>query len=122
MKENELTEKFLNELQLLTEMAGISTKISGLKYKLWIGYHGMSNHFLPYVKVMDNKTALASVSIKDPIRILVGEEDVFDRKSWEKIVEFITINREVLLNFYEHGAKNDFDEYEDFTKKLKKVS
>lgn len=66
---------------------------------------------------MDNKTALASVSIKDPIRILVGEEDVFDRKSWEKIVEFITINREVLLNFYEHGAENDFDEYEDFTKK-----
>lgn len=114
--------KFLEEVQLLTEMAGISTKISGLTYKLWIGYHGMSNHFHPYVKVMDNKIALASVSINEPIKILVGDSNIFDRKSWEKIVEFITINREVLLNFYQHGAENDFDEYEDFTKKLKRVS
>jgi hypothetical protein len=110
------------ESHQLDEMAGISTKASGLPFKLWVPHHGMSNHFLPYVKVfgVGNKE-LVSVSIKAPVKILVGDASSLSGKDWKKVVEFIDLNRDVLMDFYQHAAEPDFDDVERFYSRIKKV-
>lgn len=108
---------------LLLEMTGIPTRLTGVPYKLWIGTTLSSGkHSVPYVKVMDGRKDLISISITDPIRVLVGDGFSISGKEMTTIEKFITINRDVLLNFYYHGTDNGFDDEVDFYKKLKTVS
>jgi hypothetical protein len=105
------------------EMTGIPTRLTGVPYKLWIGTTLSSGkHNLPYVKVMDGRTDLISISINDPIKVLVGDGFSISTKELDRIKIFITRNRETLLNFYYHGTDNGFDDEHDFYQKLVSVA
>ena len=106
---------------LVMEMTGIPTRLTGVPYKLWIGTTLSSGkHHVPNLKVMDGREDLISVSIDDPIRILVGDGFSISAKELTTIKNFIILNRETLLNFYYHGTDNGFDDERDFYQKLKK--
>lgn len=115
--------KILENTDVLLEMTGIPTRLTGVPYKLWIGTTLSSGkHQTPYVKVMDGKEDKISVSINGPIKVLVGDSFSISSKEFQKIEQFIILNREVLLNFYYHGTDNNFDDEKDFYNQLKKTT
>jgi hypothetical protein len=110
------------EAHQLDEMANLGVKKTGLAYRLWIPHHGgKSKHFLPYIKVVLTVDKTFSVSIEPPVKVLVGDASSVRGKDWKKIVEFIEINREVLLDFYQHANEPEFDDDDRFYNRIKKV-
>jgi hypothetical protein len=107
----------------LDEMAYILPKHSGLShYKLRLGQHDQSRHFIPYIKVCDNFTGqhYGSLSIGDPYKIIDGNLKKIPAKDIQEIQDFILSNKEELLYYY-NNCDDPTYKVDDLLNRLKKI-
>jgi hypothetical protein len=106
----------------INEMANLIPACTGLSYMLWFPCHGKAKHFRPYLKVMEKRAKeIVSVSLESPSKVLVGDATKINAKDWKKIIQFIDLNRDVLIDFYRHGMDIDFNQGERLHNRIKKV-
>ncbi len=94
-----MDEPISNFMSLFEMALSLKPARTGLPFVIWISekIYAPACH-LPRLKVYD-KGSETSVSINDPVQVLAGA--AITGKAWKNLVQYIEINRQLLLDLWE---------------------
>ena len=109
-------EEYTND-DMLFEMANLPPKRTGLKYQIW--YSAKVEKHKPRIKVDLGDNNSISIQIED--HKIIGATDKISSKELENTLEWIDINKEILLKYW-HEAHTGSIDNGDVIENIKKIN
>ena len=97
----------LKKIERIFDMANLPPRRTGLKYQIWYGSK-VSKH-LPRIKVSLKDSELSIEILSHKVR---GDESKIDSSDLKLILEWIDLNKEVLLDYWENADSGSIDPVE----------
>lgn len=114
-KSNEYVENMSNA-DVLLEMANLPPRRTGLKYQIW--YSAKMEKHKPRIKVDLGDGDSISIQIED--HKIVGDADKLSSKELNVIFEWIDMNKEILLKYWNDAHTGSIDNG-DVIENIKKI-
>jgi hypothetical protein len=107
----------------LFEMANISTNRTGLDIMIWVSYKTGKEKHGPRIKIkIDNE--FIPISIEDDPKIMLSKFKInklsVDSRTWKDIVNWIRLNKDILLDYWNAGGNQGIEVLIKNLKRLKR--